>query len=376
MSKTNSKTDYALTKRGPDKRMRAPELPYKPQNPRRYKPRIGLIGCGGITDTHLKAYKNAGYRVVAFCDVQEELARKRKRDYYPRAKVHTSYAELLDRDDIDVVDIATHPAERAVIIEAALQAGKHVLSQKPFVLELDVGERLARLADEKNLRLAVNQNGRWAPYFSYMRQAIAAGLIGDVNTVDFTVHWDHNWVKDTVFNNIHHLILYDFAIHWFDMCSVFFGGREAKHVYASVAHAPHQQAAPPLLAHAAVEYEGGMATLSFNANCRFGQEDRTVVIGDKGTLKSVGPGIVDQKVTLYTEDGYGSPKLEGTWFPDGFHGAMAELLCAIEEHREPSNSARNNLRSVALCFAAVASADDGVPKTPGTVRGIVVSDEG
>jgi hypothetical protein len=44
--------------------------------------------------------------------------------------------------------------------------------------------------------------------------------------------------------------------------------------------------------------------------------------------------------------------LEGVWFPDGFHGAMAELLCAFEERREPEHSARNNLRSLALCFAA------------------------
>jgi hypothetical protein len=76
----------------------------------------------------------------------------------------------------------------------------------------------------------------------------------------------------------------------------------------------------------------------------------------------------NQTVTLYTEKGQAQPKLEGSWFPDGFHGTMGELLRSIEEGREPSNSARDNLRSLALCFAAIASATDGTPKVPGEVR--------
>jgi len=54
--------------------------------------------------------------------------------------------------------------------------------------------------------------------------------------------------------------------------------------------------------------------------------------------------------------------------PDGFRGTMGELLCAIEEDREPRNSARNNLQSLALCFAALASADSGEPVSPWEAR--------
>ena len=57
--------------------------------------------------------------------------------------------------------------------------------------------------------------------------------------------------------------------------------------------------------------------------------------------------------------------LDGVWFDDGFAGAMGELLCAIEEDREPENSARRNLPSLELCFAAVASADAGTPVVVG-----------
>ena len=58
------------------------------------------------------------------------------------------------------------------------------------------------------------------------------------------------------------------------------------------------------------------------------------------------------------------------WFKNGFLGTMAELLCAIREDREPTNGARDNLRSLALCFAAMASADSGESRVPGSVRKI------
>lgn len=146
----------------------APDLPYLPPVPEQPAPPIGLIGCGGVTAFHLEAYKKAGYPVVALCDMDKERAEERRESFYPDADVYTDYRDLLARDDIRVVDIATHADIRPPMIEAALQAGKHVLSQKPFVLDLDEGERLANLADERGLKLAVNQNGRWAPHFSYI----------------------------------------------------------------------------------------------------------------------------------------------------------------------------------------------------------------
>src|SRR5690606_10122984 len=111
--------------------------------------------------------------------------------------------------------------------------GKHVLSQKPFVVDLNEGARLADFADAQGIKIAVNQNGRWAPHFAYMREAIRAGIIGSVNTAVFTLNWDHNWVVNTPFNNVRHLMLYDFAIHWFDMAAAFFAGRPPRTVYAS-----------------------------------------------------------------------------------------------------------------------------------------------
>jgi predicted dehydrogenase len=365
-----AKKRYGLGKEAALRRIAAPVLPYEPRDPKRYRPGIGLIGCGGISQQHLTAYKRAGYRVVALCDIDESRAQKRREEFYPRAGVYRDFRELLKRQDIEVVDVATHPEVRAGQVKEALRAGKHVLSQKPFVLDLDEGRRLVDLAERKGLRLAVNQNGRWAPHFSYMRQAVARGLIGDVIGAHLAVHWNHDWTAATPFNNVHHLILYDFAIHWFDILSCFMQGRKAKRVYAGLARAPGQRAKPPLLGQAIVEYDGAQASLGFDGFAQFGPRDTTYLAGTAGSLISEGPSLMRQKVTIHTERGYGSPKLRGAWFPDGFHGTMGELLCAIEEKREPFNSARNNLASLELCFAALKSADTGQPQHPGSVRAV------
>ncbi len=348
--------------------VRAPEIAYKPQDPEKYKPKIGLIGCGGITEWHLKAYKAAGYDVVAMCDMMIERAEQRRSAFYPNAKVFTDYRALLDLKDVDVVDTATHPEARVEVIEAALNSGKHVLSQKPFVTDLDTGERLVALADKVGRKLAVNQNGRWSPHFSYVRQAIAQGAIGEVMGAHLDVHWNHDWVAGTPFDEIYHVVLYDFAIHWFDILCCFMGDKQPSRVFASVARAVGQTAKPPLLGQALVEYDGAQATLAFDAYTKYGTKDSAYVTGSKGTLFSTGPDLAQHKVTLTTEAGMASPKLEGSWFPDGFHGTMGELLCAIEQDREPSNSAKNNLKSLALCFAALRSAETGLPQIPGEVR--------
>ena len=347
----------------------APELPYEPSDPEAYDPAIAMIGMGGISEQHCKAYADAGYDVVALCNRTREKAVERREEFFPDADVdvYTDYREVLDRDDVEVVDLLPHPVEREEIIEAALEAGKHVLSQKPFVVDLDFGERMVDLADEQGVKLAVNQNGRWAPHWSYMRRAIDEGLVGRPHGVHFNVDWNHNWIGETEINEIEHAILYDFAIHWFDILRCFVE-EEPERVYASYESSPSQRADPPMLGQAVVEFADAQASFAFDGDTRLGPEDRTYVAGSEGTIKSEGPDLEEQTVTLYTEDGYATPDLEGAWFPDGFHGAMAELLSAIEEDREPYNGARDNLRSLELCYAAVASAEDHEPKVPGDVR--------
>src|SRR2546423_7597034 len=89
-------------------RVAAPSLPYRPRDPKRYRPGIGLIGCGGISKWHLTAYRKAGYRVLALCDIALDRARTRRDEYYPDATATNCVEDVLARDDIEVLDITTH----------------------------------------------------------------------------------------------------------------------------------------------------------------------------------------------------------------------------------------------------------------------------
>jgi predicted dehydrogenase len=348
----------------------APDLPYRPQDPKKYKPNIAIIGCGGISGHHLQAYKDNGYNVVAFHDRVSARAKARRDEYFPQGEVIDDLETLLGRTDIEVVDIATHPIDRVALIEKSLNAGKHVLSQKPFVLDLETGDRLVKLAAKNGVLLAVNQNGRWAPHLSYIREAVRAGLIGDVLGIHVRIHWDHSWIKGTAFESIEDIILYDFAIHWFDFVSTLLPGKNISRVFATKTKATGQDVDVPLLAQAIVEFDGGQASLIFDGNTRYGSNDTTYIAGTSGSIISTGPELNQQTVQLYTKDGVATPGLVGAWFDDGFHGTMAELLCAVEEGRTSSNNAHDNLRSLSLAFAAIVSANEKRPVNIGEVTAL------
>jgi predicted dehydrogenase len=364
------KQDYAYKKEAPPQEMEAPALKYQPPRPKRYNPPIGLIGCGGISASHLGAYKKMGLNVVALCDLIPERAENRRKEFFPEAETYTDYKQLLKRDDIEVVDIATHPQDREYLIPAALEARKHVLSQKPFVLKLDKGEQFADLADKKGVRLAINQNGRWAPHVSYMRQAVAKGLLGDVVGAHLRCSWDHEWILPTHFNRVHHIVLYDYAIHWFDMINCYITDKTPKRCFSTLTRASYQKSRPPLLGQTLIEFDGAQASLAFDAAVKVGGDDASYITGSKGTLMSHGKGIGAQPVTIFTGKGFGTAKLDGQWFSEGFMGTMGELLTAIEQKREPITNPRNNLRGLAMCFAAVRSAESGKPETVGKVRSV------
>lgn len=350
----------------------APSLDYMPPMPQSYRPRIALIGAGGIASAHLDAYRKAGFDVAAICNRTLSKAEALRAEFFPDAVVTDRYDDLLHDTSIAVFDITPHADVRFGMIKKALAAGKHVLSQKPFVTNLDAGEALISLARDKGVRLAVNQNGRWAPHMAYMREAVRTGVIGRVSSCHAHMHWDHSWITPTPFNDIHDLIFYDFGVHWFDFMSSLVGER-MQSVFATLARSEDQSAKPPLLGQAMIRFDGGQSSLVFDGNVKHGALDTTFIGGAIGSLHSVGKDLNAQTVTLTTERGKACPDLAGTWFNDGFAGTMGELLSAIEQDRRPENDAAGNLQSLALTFAAIKSAHTGTPVEIGTVRALPVS---
>ena len=324
--------------------------------------RIAMIGCGGIAGGHLAGHRDVGHEVVALCDVDEEAARDRRDEFYPDADVYTDYREVLDRDDVDIVDVPVHPETREAIMEDALEAGKHVYSEKPFVVDLDFGERLVDLADEQGVTLAVNQSKRWNSVNAPMLNAAARGIIGDPMAVNVAARRNKDPVPD-VKGASRFWALYNFGVHYFDFVVTLMGDRQPNRVSATAARSSIQKSEIPLLAQVAVDYDDAQATLRFDLNTPHGGADRNYVIGTEGTMTSTRRGPEGKQATLTTADGTVEPTVPASG--RGFD----EFVAAIEEDREPLNSGRNNFRTLELVFAAVASADEGgEAKVPGEAR--------
>ena len=113
---------------------------------------FGLIGCGGIANGfHLNDMsKIDGVRLVALADVRREAAEstaERWKEHWPDPVITTSPEELLARDDLDVVLVATHHETHAEYGAQAIEAGKHVLVQKPLTTKLSHADRFVEAAD-------------------------------------------------------------------------------------------------------------------------------------------------------------------------------------------------------------------------------------
>ena len=137
------------------------------------KVRIGIIGCGGIaTSKHLPAlHKLSNIEMVAFCDLIRSRAESAAKNYgTPDAKVYENYKELLEDKTIDVVHVLTPNRSHSFISVDAMEAGKHVMCEKPMAINAEEAKKMVdaakhgqkahhRLPEPPAQRLAFRQGG-------------------------------------------------------------------------------------------------------------------------------------------------------------------------------------------------------------------------
>jgi predicted dehydrogenase len=339
-----------------------PELAYRPAFPPDYRPGIGIVGCGGIVKlAHLPAYAGYGVRVVGVYDPVPE-ATEGIDERFDVGRVFESFDDLLAHPEIEVVDVATPPEVRVDLVQRALEAGKHVLAQKPLALDVRAARELVEEAERRGLRLAVNQNGRWAPPWRIATLLIDRGAIGDVVAVTHLFDHDFRFVLGTRANEIEHLVLYDFSVHWIDITRCWLADKAVVSVQAREYRTPNQppESASPWGAWVVVEYEDGTSAVIRSVGSAETQRPGNPfwVHGSAGTIRgSVRRG--SDFVELERDGASSRFQLAGEWLPEGFAGAMGELLSAIAEDREPFNSARHNLLSLQMTLAACRSAEQG-----------------
>ncbi|RLK48916.1 Gfo/Idh/MocA family protein [Microbacterium telephonicum] len=144
--------------------------------------RWGILATGGIAHAFTSDLRTAGLTVAAVGSRRAEAAADFAREYdIPHA--HGSYEDLVADPDVDIVYIATpHPshAENAIL---ALEAGKHVLVEKPFTLTGDEAQRVADVARANGLLAMEAMWTRYLPHMVRIREILAAGTIGEVRAV-------------------------------------------------------------------------------------------------------------------------------------------------------------------------------------------------
>ena len=350
--------------------MRRAELEYRPVFPEGLRPGIGIVGCGAIVrSSHLPSYRRHDQRIVGVFDVRPEATAGIQEEFGVE-RVYPALDDLLSDPTVEIVDIATHPAARTELIRRALEAGKHVLAQKPLALDVETARELAEEAERRGLELAVNQNGRWSPAWRVATLLVQEGAIGDVVAVSHLYHHNYGFTLGTVFDQIEHLVLYDYSIHWFDITRCWLQGKAVTSIRAREYRTPNQPAesVAPWGAWAIVEYEDGSSAMIRGVGCAATTRPNKPfwIHGTEGTIRGsvLGSGDVPGAEWLELErGGVAYPfALEGSWHSQGFAGTMAELQNAIAEPRAPYNSARHNLLSLEMTLAACRSAElDGAP---------------
>lgn len=121
--------------------------------------RLGIVGCGFIANCkHLVSLKELKDRVklVAFCDIIEERAVKAAREYGDEAaKVYTDYRELLKDESIDIVHVCTPNVSHCEISCAAMEAGKHVMCEKPMAINTQEARAMLETAKKTGRKLTI-----------------------------------------------------------------------------------------------------------------------------------------------------------------------------------------------------------------------------
>jgi predicted dehydrogenase len=141
---------------------------------------VGIIGCGNIAAAYLElAPMFKGYSILAVADINMDNANARADEFGVRAE---TVETLLASPDIDLVINLTIPAAHLAVSRAILQAGKHVYSEKPFVLSLAEAQELGELASNSGLRIGSAPDTFLGASHQLARDLIDGGAIGKVTS--------------------------------------------------------------------------------------------------------------------------------------------------------------------------------------------------
>jgi predicted dehydrogenase len=293
--------------------------------------RVGVIGVGFGTIVQIPGFQAEGIEVVGVCSQRIDRAEKAAREfnipYY-----FDDYKELIGRADIDAISIVTPPALHYPMAKVALEAGKHVLCEKPFALNAAEAFELYSFANKTGRTSMITHEFRWSPQRAYIQSLIDEGYLGELRLASLRLFFGPRegvrprpatWALDASQGGG---LLFALGSHYIDALRHWFG--DVISVDARVwTHYPDRvdESKTPVSATAddtflfTLDFEnGGSATMHASSVSPFGGGARIDLFGTEGTLVALQPGVNplhDGKVTGARLGGEG---LEELTMPDKF----------------------------------------------------------
>lgn len=183
---------------------------------------LASFGMSGMVFHGPSLKTNTNFNLHSILERTKNLSVKN----YPDAKIVRSFEELINQDEIDLVIVNVPDKYHYDMCKQALEAGKHVIVEKPFTQTVEHADELIQLAKEKGLILSVYQNRRWDGDFLTVKKVLETGMLGRL--VEFESHFDRyrNFIQEGTWKEAgdeRHGVLFNLGSHMVDQILVLFG---------------------------------------------------------------------------------------------------------------------------------------------------------
>ena len=179
--------------------------------------KVGIIGCGKIAkNTHIPIWRKMnGIEVVAICD-NNELEVKKAAKIFNIDSYYSDFAAMLRKEELDIVDICTPPQTHAPLCIQAMEAGCHVLLEKPFATSVKEADEIITTSKKHDVKLCIVHNYLFKPVIMKAKRIIEKGDVGDLLFMDVNFldgpdvefmnknHWSHSLPGGRFGENIVH----------------------------------------------------------------------------------------------------------------------------------------------------------------------------
>jgi len=331
--------------------------------------RAVLVGCGAMSKANIEAALATGeVAIVALVDLEAQRAAERAADFgLSDAALGADLDAVLAETRPDFVIDVVVPQARYNVVTTAFAHGCHVLSEKPLADTLDRARRLVAAASSSRRMHAVIQNRRYVEGVRRIARFLASGAIGDVTSLhcDFFLAPHFGGFREAM----QHVLLLDMAIHTFDAARAMTGA-EAEAVFCREWEPANSWYAGGSSAAAIFELSNGAVFTYRGSWCadgfRTSWEGAWRIVGERGSLTWDGADDLRAEVLSHVREGLFSP-VEPVAVPPldpadrvgGHRGLVADFVAALQTGAEPETVSRENLKSLAMVFAAIESAETG-----------------